>query len=199
MAINTGLFSSAKHDWATPQALFDQLDAEFDFTLDVCATPDNAKCPQYYTPDMDGLKQDWLGTCWCNPPYGRQIGKWVAKAAAEAEKGSVVVMLVPARTDTAWFQDYLLQPGVQLRFIRGRLKFGGAKQGAPFPSVVAVLGADAQDVSLVVHGHWMDDKYVWRCSNCHKWLDVTQGDGRMRYCPNCGAKMAPLEDRGDEL
>lgn len=129
------MFSSKTDLWGTPQDLFDELDAEFHFDLDVCALPDNAKCKRYYTPEMDGLSQKWGGCCWCNPPYGRQIGKWVRKAA---ESGTTVVMLLPARTDTKWFHDYILGKA-EIRFLKGRLKFGGCNNSAPFPSMVVVF------------------------------------------------------------
>ena len=129
------MFSSKTDLWETPQDLFDKLDAEFHFELDVCALPDNAKCKRYYTPEQDGLSQKWGGCCWCNPPYGRQIGKWVRKAA---ESGTTVVMLLPARTDTKWFHDYILGKA-EIRFLRGRLRFGGCNNCAPFPSMVVVF------------------------------------------------------------
>lgn len=140
--MNTNVMFSSKSDlWETPQDLFDKLDAEFRFTLDVCALPENAKCPKYYTPEQDGLSQPWTGVVWCNPPYGRDVGAWVRKAAQSALEGATVVMLLPARTDTAWYQDYI-DPFVRPRFIRGRLKFGGAKNSAPFPSMVVAFGKD---------------------------------------------------------
>lgn len=135
------MFSSATDMWATPQDLFDRLDAEFHFTTDVCALPENAKCANYFTPEVDGLAQDWTGTCWMNPPYGREIGRWVRKAHDAAASGkATVVCLLPARTDTAWFHDYVLRGGV-LRYIRGRLKFGDAKNAAPFPSIIVIFKA----------------------------------------------------------
>ena len=103
--MNNILFSSKSEMWETPQELFDILNAEFHFTVDVCATKDNAKCEKFFTPEMDGLKQEWTGVCWCNPPYGRGIGKWMKKAA---EASAIVVCLVPARTDTKWFHDWVL-------------------------------------------------------------------------------------------
>lgn len=133
------MFSSKTDLWGTPQDLFDKLDAEFHFDLDVCAMPENAKCEQYYTPEQDGLVQEWTGTCWCNPPYGRQIGKWVKKAS---ECGTTVVMLIPARTDTKWFHDYIYGKA-EVRFLRGRIKFvsagGDVMDAAPFPSMVVVF------------------------------------------------------------
>ena len=139
--MNTELMFSSKTDlWETPQDLFDKLNKEFHFALDVCATPENAKCEEFYTKEQDGLKQPWKGTVWCNPPYGRQIGEWVRRAFLASVSGSTVVMLLPARTDTKWFHDYIYKRNnVEIRFIRGRLKFGGNKNSAPFPSMVVVF------------------------------------------------------------
>lgn len=139
---NEALFSSKSDLWETPQALFDKLNDEFYFGIDVCAAPENAKCKNFYTQDVDGLKQNWggYGTVWCNPPYGRGIIKWVQKAHETAKSGETVVMLLPARTDTKWFHEYVYQKNdVELRFIRGRLKFGGAETNAPFPSVIVIF------------------------------------------------------------
>lgn len=129
-------FSSASDNWATPQAFFDKLNAEFDFDLDVCADKLNAKCDRFFTKEDDGLAQTWQGVVWMNPPYGREIGKWMFKAVESWKAGATVVCLVPARTDTAWWHDYATQG--EIRFIRGRLKFGNSKTAAPFPSAVIV-------------------------------------------------------------
>lgn len=137
--MNTDLmFSSKSNEWATPQSLFDELDREFHFTLDPCATPENAKCKKYYTKADNGLAQDWTGeTVFCNPPYGREIHKWVEKAALSK---ALTVMLIPARTDTTYFHEYIYKKsGVEVRFIRGRVKFGDSKTGAPFPSMIVVF------------------------------------------------------------
>lgn len=139
--MNTEVMFSSKTDlWATPQDFFNGLNLEFDFTLDVCALPDNAKCERYYTPDVDGLQQIWDGRVWCNPPYGRGVGAWVEKAyqSYQACDASVVVMLLPARTDTRWFHDYIYGKA-EVRFIKGRLKFGDSKNSAPFPSMLVVF------------------------------------------------------------
>lgn len=96
----SAMFSSKTDLWETPQSFFDKLNEEFHFNLDVCAIPENTKCYAYYTPEMDGLSQPWYGRCWCNPPYGRDIGRWVEKADMSAKRGALVVMLLPARTDT---------------------------------------------------------------------------------------------------
>ena len=132
------MFSSQTDLWETPQDLFDKVNAEFGFTLDVCALPENAKCEKFYSPAEDGLSQSWTGVCWCNPPYGRQIGKWVRKAFFSSAEGATVVMLLPARTDTKWFHDYILHRA-EVRFLKGRLKFGGGINSAPFPSMLVVF------------------------------------------------------------
>lgn len=122
---------------ATPQEFFNRLNDEFNFTVDVCATPENAKCNRYYTKQDDGLSHDWVGNVWMNPPYGREIGLWMEKANKAAKSGATVVCLVPARTDTAWWHEHVIKH--EVRFIKGRLKFGGAKNSAPFPSAVVVM------------------------------------------------------------
>ena len=129
--------SSGRNNWETPQSFFDKLHEEFHFELDVCATPENAKCKKYYSPAEDGLKQEWKGVCRMNPPYGREIGKWMKKAYESAPAGAIVVCLVPARTDTAWGFDHCTKG--EIRLIKGRLKFGGAKNAAPFPSAIIVF------------------------------------------------------------
>ena len=138
----TALITSEHNDWETPQDLFDTLDAEFGFDLDVCATDETAKCERYFTPEEDGLAQEWHGTCWMNPPYGDAIATWVAKAAESARSGATVVCLVPARVDTGWWWDYCRRG--EIRFLRGRLRFGDGSASAPFPSAVVVLGRRAR-------------------------------------------------------
>ena len=138
----TGLmFSSKKHDWQTPQEFFDKLNEEFRFTLDPCANDHNHKCEKYYTAEQDGLKQDWSDeVVFCNPPYGRELPKWVKKCYDETENGNCkcTVMLIPARTDTRWFHEYIYKK-TEVRFCKGRIKFGGSQYGAPFPSMVVVF------------------------------------------------------------
>lgn len=129
-------FSSATGEWATPQDFFDRLHAEFAFTLDPAATAENAKCAKFYSLADDGLSRSWAGErVFVNPPYGRGIGKWVEKAATCG--AAVVVALLPARTDTRWFHDFIYGKA-EIRFVRGRLKFGGHENSAPFPSMVAI-------------------------------------------------------------
>lgn len=133
------MFSSKTDLWETPQEVFDRLDARLHFEVDVCATAENAKCKRYYTKEVDGLAQEWEGVCWCNPPHGREVGKWVKKAYESSLTGKAqVVMLLPARTDTAWFHDYIYGEA-QICFLRGRRKFGGSKNSAPFPSMVVIF------------------------------------------------------------
>jgi phage N-6-adenine-methyltransferase len=133
--LNRSLFTSNTAEWATPQSLFDALNKQFHFTLDPCATRQNARCKRYFTKTEDGLKRKWTGRVFMNPPYGRVIGKWVKKAYEESEQSAeLVVCLLPSRTDTAWWHDYCLKG--EIYFIRGRLKFGDAKNSAPFPSVI---------------------------------------------------------------
>ena len=136
--MNQGMFSSKTDEWATPIDFFEKLNERYHFDLDVCATDDNAKCSRYFTKADDGLYQEWSGTCWMNPPYGRAIGQWVKKAYESSQAvGVTVVCLLPARTDTAWWHDYCMKGDIT--FIRGRLKFGDGKNSAPFPSAVVVF------------------------------------------------------------
>lgn len=137
--INNGTMSSNTSEWSTPRDFFDKISAEYGpFDLDPCATDENAKAEIYYTKEDDGLSQTWSGRVWMNPPYGREIGKWMAKAyEASQTTAEIVVCLVPARTDTAWWHDYAMLGNIT--FIRGRLKFGGSKNSAPFPSALVVF------------------------------------------------------------
>lgn len=133
-------FSSKTEMWATPSAFFAALDEEFAFEVDVCASPENAKCERYFTEADDGLTREWRGICWMNPPYGRDIGAWMKKAYESAQAGATVVCLVPARTDTGWWHEWAMR-AAEIRLLQGRMKFGGAKTGAPFPSVVVIFRA----------------------------------------------------------
>lgn len=135
--INT-MFSSSSGEYETPQDLYDMLNKEFNFTLDPCATDSNAKCPHYFTKEQNGLTKTWYETVFMNPPYGRQIKKWVEKAYLESLKGSVVVCLLPSRTDTHWWHEWVMY-AKEIRFIKGRLKFGDMKNAAPFPSAIVIF------------------------------------------------------------
>jgi site-specific DNA-methyltransferase (adenine-specific) len=141
------MFSSKTDQWATPQWFFDELDEEFKFTLDPCADRFNHKCSKYYTKEQDGLSKDWGGeTVFCNPPYGREIPQWVQKCFDEVYSGRCLcaVMLIPARTDTQWFHKYIYKRA-EIRFVKGRLKFGDSTNSAPFPSMVVVFRNEVQE------------------------------------------------------
>ena len=139
--MNTVMFSSKSNEWTTPQEFFDKLNEEFNFNLDPCSTDENHKCDRYFTKKQDGLKQDWGGgkRVFVNPPYGTEISKWVEKSYREGIKdNTLVVMLIPARTDTKYFHDFILHRS-EIRFIKGRLKFGDGKNSAPFPSMLVIF------------------------------------------------------------
>ena len=137
---NELMFSSKTDLWSTPNDFFDKLNDEFHFTLDPCSTHENAKCYKHFTEEENGLLQDWGNeVVFCNPPYGRQIKYWVKKAYEESQKDNTnIVMLIPARTDTIYFHEYIYHKA-EIRFIKGRLKFGNAKNSAPFPSMVVIF------------------------------------------------------------
>lgn len=139
---NKVMFSSRSDDWSTPQDFFVELNKEFDFTLDPCADDKNHKCEKYFTKEQDGLSKNWGSNerIFCNPPYGREIGSWVRRCyLVNRLQGNLIVMLLPARTDTKWFHDYIYgKENVEIRFVKGRLKFGNSKNSAPFPSMVVI-------------------------------------------------------------
>lgn len=142
-------FSSKTDMWATPDDFFQKLNAVFKFDTDVCATAENAKAENFYSPEMDGLSQDWSGTCWMNPPYGRGIGAWVAKAHQSAkDNGATVVCLLPARVDTRWWHDFCARG--EVFFVKGRLKFGSAVNSAPFPCAIVVFRPCVKDSGIEV-------------------------------------------------
>ena len=147
--VSDTLFSSDKMDWGTPQAFFDLLDREFHFTLDACATAQNAKCPNYITPEQNALETDWLGIVWCNPPYGRNIQSWIVHGWVASQVGNAtVVILIPSRTDTHYWHEYVMH-AAEIRFVRGRLRFEGADNSAPFPSAVIVFRPGHNGVPIV--------------------------------------------------
>ena len=135
------IFSRKSDEWSTPQHLFDSLNEEFHFDLDPCATEQNHKCEKYFTLDQNGLEKSWGGyKVFCNPPYS-SIAKWVEKAYKEAQKeNTIVVMLIPSRTDTKYFHDFIYHRS-EIRFVRGRLKFGDSPYNAPFPSMIVIFRA----------------------------------------------------------
>jgi phage N-6-adenine-methyltransferase len=133
---------SIRHDYETPQDVFAEYDAEFHFTLDVCATAETAKCARYFTPDMDGLVQDWSDDiCWMNPPYGLEIGRWMEKAYRSSLAGATVVCFVLSRTGTRWWHTWVLEKG-EVRLRKGRTRFLIDGQPAPntagFASVAVI-------------------------------------------------------------
>lgn len=135
-------FSSKHNDWETPFDLFEKLNKEFHFEWDLACTRENCLCAKgiYFDEGMDALKfKRWPKAGWsfCNPPYGREIGKFVKKAYEQNRTGSKIVMLIPARTDTSYWHDYIFNKA-EIRFLRGRLKFGDCKNSAPFPSAVVI-------------------------------------------------------------
>lgn len=156
--MNEVFFKSQNMNWCTPKSFFDRLNEEFHFVLDAAATDKSAKCKKYFTPEMDGLKNSWNcgGAVFCNPPYGRQIGLWVKKAYEESKNGITIVLLIPARTDTSYFHDYIYKKA-EIRPVRGRLYFtdedGNPKIDskskpipAPFPSLVIVYNGQRKDI-----------------------------------------------------
>ena len=130
-------FQSKTVEWPTPSEVFDPLHREFGFTLDVAATHDNAKCDQYFTKEIDGLRQEWSGVVWMNPPYGKDVPKWLQKAIDASRRGVTSVCLIPARTNTVWFHELCLRQG-EVRFVKGRPKFGDANHGLPLPLAVVI-------------------------------------------------------------
>lgn len=131
-------FESATVEWATPQEIFTPLADEFCFTLDVAANSENAKCTNFLTIEQNGLASAWSGVCWCNPPYGRELSKWVRKAVWETWNGVTTVMLIPVRSNTAWWHDLCIPFG-EIRFVKGRPKFGNADEGLPWPLAIIVF------------------------------------------------------------
>jgi site-specific DNA-methyltransferase (adenine-specific) len=137
--INKGLMSSNTDEWATPQLFYEELNKKYNFNLDPCSTDNNHKCKKYFTKKDNGLLQSWSGyRVYCNPPYGREIGKWVEKAYNENKNGTFIVMLLPARTDTKWFHNFIYKQH-KIEFIKGRLKFNDGKNSAPFPSMIVIM------------------------------------------------------------
>lgn len=142
------MFSSKKQDWTTPKDFFNKLNSEFKFTLDPCCYKETALCEKFFTEKENGLIQDWSkDIVFCNPPYGRETHKWVKKSYEESLKGATVVMLIPARPDVSYFHEIIMPYASEIRFVKGRLKFGNSKNAAPFPSVVVVFGGEKKGIS----------------------------------------------------
>lgn len=134
-------YSSKSNEWATPQCFYDRLEREFNFTLDPCSDGENAKCERFFTIEDDGLSQSWEGeTVFMNPPYSREIPKWIEKAyLSSLLEGATVVCLIPSRTDTRYWHDFIFPGADEIRFIKGRLKFGDGSNSAPFPSALVIF------------------------------------------------------------
>jgi phage N-6-adenine-methyltransferase len=136
--LTQGLFTSRTEEWETPEYVFLALKKEFDFQIDVCATSENAKCKVFFDKSVDGLKREWSPfRCWMNPPYGRDIARWMKKAFTESQRGALVVCLIPSRTDTRWWHDWVMKSS-EVRFVSGRISFGSSKNSAPFPSCIVI-------------------------------------------------------------
>lgn len=135
--LNDSMYKSEKKDWETPDYLFERYDEIYNFDIDVCATEENKKCEKFFSPEQDGLQQKWEGVCWMNPPYGKEISKWMEKAYLSSLEGATVVCLIPARTDTKWFHSFALKG--QIEFLDKRVTYKGAKQPAPFPNLIVVF------------------------------------------------------------
>ena len=141
--MNNVHFSSETNEWSTPIDLYNSLDEIYNFTLDPCSTKENAKCDKFFTIEDNGLIQDWSNEIvFMNPPYGREIKDWVKKAYEESLKGATVVCLIPSRTDTKYWHDYIFPYSREITFLKGRLKFGNSKNSAPFPSAIIVFKED---------------------------------------------------------
>lgn len=138
--LNDSLYSSKKQDWNTPLSLFNKLNKEFNFTLDVCADDSNFKCKNYFDIHKNGLIQEWIGNCWMNPPYGREISKWIEKAtlSIKNKECNIIVCLLPVRSDTKWWHNYVMKSS-EIRFLNKRLTFDGANNKAPFPSCIVIF------------------------------------------------------------
>lgn len=185
------MFSHKSYERETPIEFFEDLDAEYHFTLDVCATKENAKCKSFYTKEDDALTREWDGVCWMNPPYGRKIGEWVRKAHETALQGrGTVVCLLPARTDTAWWHDYCMQG--EITFVRGRLRFGGSSNPVPFPSAVVVFKKAEQTESALCRasasGEIRSKLLPRRVGTTKSCLMDAPG-----HCANCNCRDCPPE------
>ena len=146
--LNKQRFESATVEWATPDSLWKPLNDEFGFTLDVCANAENSKCARYWTKEQNGLLHPWAGVCWMNPPYGKELKRWIIKAECEKSKGVTTVALIPARTNTNWWHDIVMKN--EVRFIRGRPMFGDSDQGLPWPMAIVVFRGMVGPKTLVL-------------------------------------------------
>lgn len=152
MALQKAMVSSKDNTWETPQRLFNELTKEFDFTLDPCAERDTAKCYNYWTIEDDGLTKDWSGNnVFMNPPYGGNTGTWIKKALDESRKGALVVCLIVSSSDRSYWHDFIFPYASEIRFIRGRVKFGNAKFTAPFASAIVIFDKKKEGKQKIVY------------------------------------------------
>lgn len=152
MALRKSMVSSNDNTWETPWRFYDELHKEFDFTLDPCAAKETAKCYNYWTEEDDGLSKDWSkDNVFMNPPYGGNTGTWIEKALNESRKGATVVCLIVSASDRSYWHDMIFPYAAEIRFIRGRIKFGGSKTSAPFASAVVVFNKDREGECKIVH------------------------------------------------
>jgi phage N-6-adenine-methyltransferase len=152
MALQKAMVSSKSNEWATPNEFYNLLDKEFNFTLDPCSTHENHKCKKYYTIEDDGLSKSWQNEIvFMNPPYGGHTADWIKKALEESKGNSTIVCLIVSSTDRSYWHEYILPYAKQIRFIRGRIKFGDSKSTAPFASAVVIFSNNID----------YDNKIVW--------------------------------------
>lgn len=171
MAIIKSMISSKSNEWETPQWFFDELNAEFNFTLDPCSNG-NHKCSKFFTIKEDGLTQDWSkDTVFMNPPYGGHTGEWIHKALEESKGGATVVCLIVSSTDRSYWHDYIFPFAKQIRFIRGRLSFGESKSTAPFASAVVIFSPNEYDTKILYYPESINRK--------RQRIKNTAGQGRL--------------------
>jgi len=163
MGLQEAMVSSKSNEWETPQALFDELDREFHFTLDPCATVSNAKCAKYYTKEQNGLKFGWENeVVFMNPPYGGNTGKWLAKAWHDSLKGAVVVCLLVAAPGRSYWHDYIFPYADEIRWLRGKITFGEAKEAAPFHSAVVIFSGRRKHSEQQRQQYYKNKKPAWQ-------------------------------------
>ena len=163
MGLQKAMVSSKTNEWSTPQGLFDKLNEEFGFTLDPCATADNAKCQRYFTKEQNGLTQDWSNeVVFMNPPYGGHTGKWLAKAWHDSLRGAVVVCLIVSSTDRSYWHDYIFPHATEIRWLRGRITFGEANSTAPFASAIVIFDGKRGDKEPQKQEYYKEKKATWQ-------------------------------------
>ena len=164
MALQKAMVSSKSNEWDTPMSFFKLLDDEFNFTLDPCCREDTAKCKKFYTIVDDGLKQDWSkDVVFMNPPYGGHTGDWIKKALEESKKGATVVCLIVSSTDRSYWHEYIFPFASQVRFVRGRIKFGNSKSTAPFASAVVIFSQKEYTQKVVYYSRSINKEVKSGC------------------------------------